>query len=375
MINILVADDSALMRLSLERMLGYDPEINIVAFCSNGKEVLEKLKTVRPDVIALDIEMPKMNGLEVLEFIMTTNPIPVVIISSLVSEGAEETIRALELGAIDLIEKSVLTHGSPDDLCKKIKAASHAKVLKRLSIKPTGDDMRFLRERIKSRAQNIAKEIKIRDYKPVIELEHTSLKADDEDHRINFKPEIILLGISTGGPASLQKVIPELNASISPMIVAQHMPQGFTKSLADRLNNISKVKVKEAEDGEPLEKGKVLIAPSGFQTRIYKRLSDYYVRITDEKDKNHLYKPCIDILFASAANVYPKSVLGIIMTGMGNDGTKGCIDIHNAEGKIFVQSEETCVIPTMPNSVIKANIVDRIYSLEYMSKALNSLFL
>lgn len=375
MINILVADDSALMRLSLERMLGYDPEINIVAFCSNGKEVLEKLKTIRPDVIALDIEMPKMNGLEVLEFIMTTNPIPVVIISSLVSEGAEETIRALELGAIDLIEKSVLTHGNPEDLCKKIKTASYAKVLRKLSIKPTGDDMRFLRERIKNRAQNIAKEIKIRDYKPVIELEHTSIKSDDEYQKINFRPEIILLGISTGGPASLQKVIPELNTSISPMIIAQHMPQGFTKSLADRLNNISKVKVKEAEDGEPLEKGKVLIAPAGFQTRIYKRLSDYYVRITDEKDKNHLYKPCIDILFSSAANLYPKSTLGIIMTGMGNDGTKGCIDIHNSEGKVFVQSEETCVIPTMPNSVIKANIVDRIYSLEYMSKALNSLFI
>ncbi|MFN4150080.1 MAG: chemotaxis-specific protein-glutamate methyltransferase CheB [Candidatus Sericytochromatia bacterium] len=375
MIDILVADDSALMRLSLERMLGYDPEINIVAFCSNGKEVLEKLKTIRPDVIALDIEMPKMNGLEVLEFIMTTNPIPVVIISSLVSEGAEETIRALELGAIDLIEKSVLTHGNPEDLCKKIKAASHAKVLRRLSIKPTGDDMRFLRERIKNRAQNIAKEIKIRDYKPVIELDHISLKADDQENKINFKPELILLGISTGGPASLQKVIPELSPSISPMIVAQHMPQGFTKSLADRLNNISKVKVKEAEDGEPLEKGKVLIAPSGFQTRVYKRISDYYVRITDEKDKNHLYKPCIDILFSSAANLYPKSVLGIIMTGMGNDGTKGCIDIHNSEGKVFVQSEETCVIPTMPNSVIKAGIVDRIYSLEYMSKALNTLFL
>lgn len=375
MIDVLVADDSALMRLSLERMLGHDPEINIIAFCSNGKEVIEKLKTVRPDVVALDIEMPKMNGLEVLEFIMTTNPIPVVMISSLVSEGAEETIKALELGAIDLIEKSVLTHGNPEDLCKKIKNASHAKVIRKLSIKPTGDDMRFLRERIKNRAHNIAKEIKIRDYKPLIELEHTYLKSDDNDSKLNFKPEIILLGISTGGPASLQKVIPELNTSISPMIVAQHMPQGFTKSLADRLNNISKVKVKEAEDGEPLESGKVLIAPSGFQTRVYKRISEYYVRITDEKEKNHLYKPCIDILFSSAVNVYHNGVLGIVMTGMGNDGTKGCIDIHNSNGKVFVQSEETCVIPTMPNSVIKAGVVDKVYSLEYMSKALNSLFI
>ena len=152
------------------------------------------------------------------------------------------------------------------------------------------------------------------------------------------------------------------------------MPPGFTQSLANRLNQTSSVHVKEAEDGEVISAGKILVAPSGLQTRVYKKNSEYYVKITDEKEKNYLYKPCVDLLFSSAAESGKDKVLGIIMTGMGNDGSKGCIDIHHSGGMVIAQSEETCVISTMPNSAIKEGIVDKIVPLDLMAKTINNFF-
>ena len=218
MIKVLIADDSAFMRLAIEKMLSRDSDFEVIGFCSNGEEVIEKLKTLKPDVLTLDIEMPRMNGLEVLDLIMSTNPIPIVMVSSLTTEGAEETIKALELGAIDVVAKpnsyvSLKITDIYDELALKLKSASKARVLKKIPLKTSGSNLRFLRERIRVKAEEIAKEVKIKDYVPITKvvgsLDHKK-EHFIEKERTNFKPEVIVLGISTGGPASLQKLIPIL---------------------------------------------------------------------------------------------------------------------------------------------------------------------
>ncbi len=379
MINVLVADDSAFMRLAIDKMLSRDPEFNVIGFCSNGEEVLEKLKTLQPDVLTLDIEMPKMNGLEVLDKIMKTRPIPILMVSSLTVEGAEETIKALELGAVDVVAKpgsfvSLKITDIFEELSRKIKAAAKAKVYQKpLTLQIHNPKLKFLAERIKERAERIAKEINLKDYKPLINI--PTQQSEEILESFDFTPELIILGISTGGPISLQKIIPELPADLPcGVIIAQHMPLGFTKTLSQRLDFTSKIEVKEAEDGDVIKPGRVLVAPSGFQTRVKKRFVGYSIQVTDETEKNYLYKPCIDILLSSAAEMYKNKVLGIIMTGMGNDGSKGALEINKAGGKIFAQSEDSCVVSSMPAAVIKAGVADKIYSLEQMSKAIIQLF-
>jgi two-component system chemotaxis response regulator CheB len=348
MINVLIADDSAFMRLAIDKMLSRDPDINISGFCINGPEVLVKLETLRPDVLTLDIEMPEMNGLQVLEIIMSNNPLPVIMVSSMTGAGTEETVRALELGAIDVVAKpdsfnSLKITDIFDELTTKIKTAAKAKVFKQ-EINTNTD----------SGGQNGDK---------------------NKNSGSDFKPELIIIGTSTGGPLSLQKIIPELPGSLPCcIIVAQHMPVGFTRALADRLNQNSALEVKEAANGDMIKPGRVLIAPSGYQTRIKKRYVGYCTEIVAENDKDYLYKPCIDHLFSSAAETFKDKVLGIIMTGMGDNGTRGAIDINQAGGKIFVQSGESCVIPSMPNSVVKAGVSDKIYPLDLIAKSIIELF-
>lgn len=362
MIKVLIADDSVMMRLTLEKVLSSNPDFDIIGFCSNGHEVLEKVKLLKPDVLTLDVEMPKMSGLEVLEILMETNPLPVVMVSSLTKEGAEETIKALEIGAVDFFLKPESKNQEGlkkgfQELAEKVRDASKAKVIQPLSA------------RIKAISKKNSEDNK--DEK--VELQQEKTTANNE--KTTFKPEIIIIGISTGGPASLNKIIPKLREDLdTTIIIAQHMPLGFTKSLANRLNQISKITVKEAENGEVIKKGVVYIAPAGFQTRIKRKFAQPIFNIEEEVSKELLFKPCIDVTFSSASDSYKDKVLGIVMTGMGNDGTKGSKYIKDNNGMIFTQSEESCVIASMPKSVIKGGFSDNTYHLEQMSDVINNLF-
>lgn len=355
MIKVLIADDSVMMRLTLEKVLSSNPDFNIVGFCSNGHEVLEKVKLLKPDVLTLDVEMPKMGGLEVLEILMETNPLPVVMVSSLTKEGAEETIKALEIGAVDFFLKpdSKNSEGLKkgfEELAEKVRAASKAKIIQPMS----------------SRIKSISK--KNSD-------DNKDEKVEANNKKTTFKPEIIIIGISTGGPASLNKIIPNLREDIdTTIVIAQHMPLGFTKSLANRLNQISKITVKEAENGEVVKKGVVYIAPAGFQTKIKRKFAQPIFNIEEDSAKELLFKPCIDVTFSSASDSYKDKVLGIVMTGMGNDGTKGSKYIKDNNGMIFTQSEESCVIASMPKSVIKGGFSDNTYHLDQMSDVINNFF-
>jgi len=405
MINVLVADDSSFMRLAIDKMLSRDPEFNIVGFCTNGQEVLEKVKELKPDVLTLDIEMPKMNGLQALELVMESNPLPVVMVSSLTVEGAEETLKALELGAVDFIAKpssfvSLKITDIYQELAYKIKAASKAnlsikfrhaksrlKFVNRItdSIPPTNNKINilplekkanFIRKVDEIPFKKNAEELllnKLNEVKETVLI--TKDKLAEQRKRIRFfRPELIIIGISTGGPVSLQEIIPKLPKDLPcGIIIAQHMPLGFTNSLANRLNNMSSIEVKEAETGDVIRAGRVLVAPSGYQTEVAKRFIGYSVHITD-KGSGYLYKPCIDLTLSSAAKMYQDKVLGIIMTGMGSDGTLGAKDIKAYGGKVFAESEETCLISSMPKSAVKAGVVDCVYPLNEIANAIVSLY-
>lgn len=390
MIKVLIADDSAFMRLSIDKMLSREPEFKVVGFCNDGEEVISKIMELKPDVLTLDIEMPKMNGLLVLEKIMNEIPMPVIMVSSLTKSGTEETIKALELGAVDVIAKpgsfvSLKITDIFEELSQKIKCAAKAKVKTIKQLEQNNAKIRFLAEKIKSRVEQIAKDINLKDYKPLIKV-HLEVKETKQEEKsttklhitekvTSFIPEIIMIGVSTGGPASIQKIILTLPEDFPcGIIIAQHMPLGFTKSLASRLNSLSKIEVKEAEEGDSIKSGRVLIAPSGMQTRIRKRFVGFNTSIRKDEDKNYLYKPSIDVLFTSGSEMYKNKTLGIIMTGMGNDGTEGCRHIKKAGGQIFVQSEESCIVSSMPHSVIKHGLQDKIIPLEFISEQIINLF-
>ncbi|MFN8577918.1 MAG: chemotaxis response regulator protein-glutamate methylesterase [Candidatus Sericytochromatia bacterium] len=385
MIKILIADDSAFMRLSIDKMLSRENDFQVIGFCNDGEEVLSKVKELKPDVLTLDIEMPKLNGLQVLEKLMKENPLPVIMVSSLTKQGSEETLKALELGAVDVIAKpasfvSLKITDIFNELSEKIKYASKARIKRIETPSENSMRLRFLSERIKSRAEQIAKDINLKDYKPLIQVPNEEKNPEKKTisnviERIDLKPEIILIGVSTGGPTSIQKILLDLPEDLPcSIIIAQHMPLGFTKTLANRLNTISKIEIKEAEEGDIIKPSRVLFAPSGMQTRVKKKFLGYYTSISKDEDKHYIYKPCIDVLFDSVAEVYKEKTLGIIMTGMGNDGTEGCKTIKKYGGKVFAQSEDSCVVSSMPNSVIKSNLVDQIFHLDSISKAIINLF-
>lgn len=365
MIKVLVVDDSVVIRMALEKVLSSNENLKIVGFCSNGEDVFEKIELFQPDVITLDIEMPKMNGLEVLEKLMNTTPIPVIMVSSLTNEGSIETIKALELGAIDVFLKPKAKNTSDikkgfEGIIEKIFLAANAKII---SSSPPKLIKNILNEKIIYETKE--KQIRNPSYG---ELNKNKFYSD-------FKPEIVSIGISTGGPASLNKIIPKLPVDFPcSVVIAQHMPPSFTKSLAIRLNQISQIEVKEIENNEVIKQGMVYIAPSGFQTRIKRKFGQLVFNVEEDFSKEFLFKPCIDVLFSSISEHYKEKALAIVMTGMGNDGTKGSEQIKNSGGKVFAQSEETCVIGSMPKSVVNAGLADEIYDLDFMIDGIMKFF-
>ena len=349
-IKALVVDDSAFMRKSISMMLESDPEIQIIGTARDGMEGYELVKSLKPDIVTLDIEMPKMNGLTALKKIMQDCPTSVIMLSSLTTDGADETIKALEYGAVDFIPKessyiNVNIIKIKSDLICKVKEIVKQRLLK--------DRLRKIRKlsehhSISSKKANLLSEIP----------------------SIGFKA--VGLGISTGGPFSLQKVIPRLSKKINcPVFIVQHMPPKFTKSLADRLNGISQLEVKEAEDREKVRNGVVYIAPGGFHMVLDKNgAGDITIRIS-EKPKDTIHKPSVDVMLDSVINVYGKFALGVIMTGMGKDGLEGIKKLKGLGGYSLIQDENTCVVYGMPKAIADAGLADVIAPLDKISEIIN----
>ncbi len=353
-IKVLVVDDSAFMRQSISFLLKEEPQIEVVGTARNGKEAVEKVKALNPDVVTLDVEMPVMNGLEALEIIMKESPTSVIMFSSLTSEGAEATIKALELGAVDFLAKDNATTNTTlqkirNELIAKIKQFANRKsVTSRLA-------------RITRRSAQPPKEEQV----------HVS-SADGEKKIYGKYFKAIAIGISTGGPLTLNKVIPFIEGNLKlPIFIVQHMPPNFTASLARRLDAASKVEVKEAEDGEEVKGGVVYIAKGGIHMNFAKKSTGkVYIRLNPEP-ANSLHKPSVDEMVSSAVDVYGNDLLGIIMTGMGKDGLLGIRKLKSKNGFAVAQNKESCVVYGMPKAIVDENLADVIAPIEKITEIIN----
>lgn len=348
----MVADDSSFMRKALSTMIEKDPEIKVIGQARNGEEAVAMVKELNPDVLTLDIEMPTLNGLEALRIIVKEHPMPVIMISSLTKESAYETIKALELGAVDYIPKDI-SKTSLDIL--KIE--------------------KIIIEKIKSIAlrKNIIRRRLIEQNKAFKHKEHLGTYTISGIKNKN-QIKIIAIGASTGGPGALQQVITQLPNNLPcSIVVAQHMPAGFTKTFAERLDTLSNLKVKEAEDGEQLENSVVYIAPGNRNMYLLKDLSKVLIKL-DDRDFGSLYKPCVDVLISSVADIYGRSAAGVILTGMGCDGLKGMRKLREKNGYIIAQDEKTCIIYGMPKAVIDNSLADKIVPINNISNEIIELF-
>jgi len=337
-VRVLVADDSAFMRTALTRMIESDPDLKVVGQAHDGAQALEMAAALNPDVVTLDIEMPRLDGIGVLRRLMEENPKPVIMVSSLSREGAEVTLQAFDLGAFECIPKQ-LSYASLDiikireQLVEKIKAAA-----------------KFKPRRTK------------RPAKP-------ARPVDPNTYRGLPAPEVICIGTSTGGPGALREIIGALPSDLGVgVLVVQHMPPGFTGPLANRLNTIGQVRVFEAVNEQSIEPGQVLIAPAGFQMHAYRRSpSKYSVRIS--REPNHtLHIPSVDVTMLSVAEVFGEHSCGVILTGMGSDGSKGMKAIFEQGGITIGQDESSCVVYGMPKVCAEMNVLRRVVPLAQMSE-------
>jgi two-component system chemotaxis response regulator CheB len=353
-IKVLVVDDSSFMRSILSRMISKDDRFEVVGQAKDGQEGVELSKTLKPDVITMDIEMPRMTGIEALKVIMKENPTPVVMVSSLTREGATSTLEAMDYGAVDFIPKA-MDKGGDDSVLKKstvlmdkLYAASKARMIRKFSRPP---------EVKRASIQEAVQSTDIHRTLPKSKLLNTKL---------------LIIGSSTGGPRALQEVVPHLPANLKiPVVIAQHMPAHFTKPMAERLNQISAIKVVEGQDGDLLENGVVYIAPGGLHTRVKKEDGKLILSIKEDSGNECVYKPSVDILASSAADLFGGQVLALMLTGMGSDGAKGFEEIKNKGGYILAQDETTSVVYGMPKSV--APIADEILLLGDVIPVVNRL--
>lgn len=350
-IRVLIVDDSAFMRKSIQIMLESDPVFEIVDTARDGQQAIELVKKHRPDVITLDIEMPRMDGLSALKIIMKDFPTPVIMVSSLTTEGAESTLKAMELGAVDFIPKEL--------------SYVNLNIIK-------------IKEEIISKVKTIGRHAKLqRRLRRISKTPGTENRTETKSVIRNKLPRHIYsaigLGISTGGPLSLQKVIPLLSEKINiPIFIVQHMPPKFTQSLSERLNNMSPLNVKEATDGDIVTGGTVYVAPGGKHMTIISRNGSKQIVISDQPD-NTLHRPSVDVMLDSVVSVYGKSMLGVIMTGMGKDGLEGIRKLKSLGGYSIVQNETTCVVYGMPKAIVDNDLADSIIPLEKFPETINNL--
>ncbi len=380
-VRVLVVDDSGFFRRRVAEILSPVPEIEVVGTASNGREAIELVKKLRPDVVTMDYEMPVMDGITAVRHIMESDPTPVLMFSSLTHEGARVTLDALEAGAIDYLPKNF------EDISRD--STQLQEVLKRRIIEVSKS-----RARMAGNRSPVSPAVEVSPVTP----ERTTSSRDTARARsgaeavkpkrdMTLKPKepaarqggyvkaqsyaCVLIGTSTGGPIALQKVLTRLPANFpAPIVLVQHMPASFTPAFAERLNKLCQIEVKEAKDGDVLQKGVALLAPGGTQMMIENR-GGYKVRIITGDDRLN-YKPCVDVTFGSAAKVFPGKTLGIILTGMGADGKEGCRMMKQSGSVVWAQDEKTSVIYGMPMAVAKAGLADEIMALEQVAENLVS---
>ncbi len=360
--RVLVVDDSAFMRKALSMMLESDPHIEVVGTGRNGKEGVDLVKKLKPDLVTMDVEMPEMDGLTALRIIMEEQPTPVMMVSSITQEGASATFEAMDLGAVDFIPKELsfvsldIVH-IKEELLEKIKTIGQRRALVMAAAK-----RRIVSKKISAEA------------KAAMAVGTTKRKSTRKRHLVGTNIQIIALGCSTGGPPALQSVVTRLPRNLPvPVLVVQHMPPKFTKSLAERLNGLSKVAVSEARQGEIAEPGHVYIAPGAMHMTLSPGAVTPSIRVA-ETPSDTLYRPSVDVMMKSVVKRYGKQTLGVILTGMGNDGEIACKELHGLGGKIIAQDEATCVVYGMPRAIVDKGLAHVISPIESITDEILSFF-
>lgn len=340
-VKTLIVDDSAVVRQVLTEILGSDKDIEVIGAVANPFFAVEKMAEVAPDVIVLDIEMPKMDGLTFLKKIMTQHPIPVVICSSLTGPGEETTFRALELGAIEIITKPQVgtrefLAESKIRVCDAVKAAAKAKIGRIIP-----------RERLKKHSADVI----------LAKSKRTLTRTTDR---------VIVIGASTGGTEALKEIVTNLPLDCPGVAIVQHMPENFTASFARRLNDLAGVSVKEAKDGDSMLRGQVLIAPGNRHLLLKLSGARYYVEVRDGPLVSR-HRPSVDVLFRSTARYAGKNAIGVILTGMGDDGARGLLEMREAGAHTIAQDERTSVVFGMPNEAIKLGAAETVLPLQQIN--------
>lgn len=366
MTTVLIVDDSSFIRRTLAVILEKDPDIKVAGMAKNGEEALSMVRTLDPDVVTLDVEMPRMNGLTALTHIMKESPRPVLMISSLTQEGADTTLKALDIGALDFMPK--LSTGAGQDMDRmegelraKIKALGRRKAFVRLLHRHNRDTVRTpahdsLRSGIVKKPDN--------NRMPVVA--GTASRLSMPLGRSSF--DLVAIGVSTGGPPAVQKILTSLPENFpAPILIAQHMPASFTGPFAKRLDSNCAIKVKEAEHGENLRSATAYICPGGRHLSVKKNKAGLLVAGVDEEPKEALYKPSANVLMESAGLVLGRRALGVTLTGMGNDGVIGTGVLKEKGGRTIAQSEASCVVYGMPKAVVDAGLADLIVDIDDMA--------
>jgi len=344
-IKVLIVDDSAVVRQALTEILQSDPGITVIGAASDPYIAAEKMEVEIPDVITLDIEMPRMDGLTFLEKIMSQHPIPVVMCSSLADDGCATAMRAMECGAVTIITKPKMgvrafLEESRITICDAVKAAASVN-LKRLNVEPRRVEQKLSADVMLAKAANRS--------------------------MIRTTEKVTIIGASTGGTEALRAVLKALPADAPGIVIVQHMPEKFTAAFAAGLDRECRMTIKEAENNDTVMRGTALIAPGNKHTMLKRSGARYYVEVRDGPLVSR-HRPSVDVLFRSAARYAGNNAVGVIMTGMGDDGARGLLEMKEAGAKTMAQDEESCVVFGMPNEAIKLGAVDKILPLNGIAK-------
>lgn len=348
-VRVLVVDDSGFFRRRVVEMITSDSSLEVVGTASNGEEAIEQADKLKPDVITMDIEMPVMDGITATRRIMAKRPVPIIMFSSLTTEGARATLDAMDAGAVDFMPKRF------EDI-----SSDHAEVKRQLC----------------ERVRNLAYRPVTARPAPVAQTKSPAVAAAMRPaapamHKAGMR--LVAIGTSTGGPVALQEVLTKLPANFpAPVLLIQHMPASFTPAFATRLNGLCAISVKEAQDGDVLQPAHAYLAPGGKQMQVEKRGNDTVIRIS-EADARQTYKPSVDVTFASIAKLFPRQTLAVVMTGMGADGREGARALKQGGARIWTQDEASCVVFGMPAAVKDAGLSDRELSLKDLGPSLAQL--
>ena len=365
-IKVLVIDDSALVRKAISDALSLDPEIEVVGTANDPLIAQEKMPKLLPDVLTLDLEMPRMDGLTFLRLLQKNPPMPpVVVVSSLTQEGSRHALEAMDAGAADVLAKpdgSMSIGHLANKLAFHVKAAARARRRTLPSVHPTSTP---------HSATVSTATTSLRPSAPLVEeiLPSSSSPRSFQPPSHGLDRRLIVIGSSTGGVEALREVLPNLPGNLPPIAVAQHIPPFFSKAVADRLNSLSDYEIHEAKDGEELRNGMCVIAPGDYHLTVH-RVGNVYKTRLSQTPPVHYCRPAVDVLFRSAANAAGNKLLSVILTGMGSDGALGMQAIKQAGGHTLAEHEDTCVVFGMPRAAIQLGVVDHVVPLHQMPAAI-----